>query len=815
MSRYGQYLRFIPAFLLVTGAASATAAEGSISSTNEAASDRLEEIVVSARRREENLQQVPISIQALSGDTMAVRGIQRVEDVVASTPNVRVGAGPSGAIQAIFSIRGIPGAGLFVDGIWQESNVGLSTRSVLELDRVEVLRGPQGTLYGRDTTGGAIRLYSKLPAETFGVRVNATVGSYDRRDISLNADIPITDTLFSKFSVGSAKTDGFVRSLTVDRSYGDTDNQDLRADLLWKPTAKLKIRLTADRNKETGTQANYTLRILDSSPPGSPIVPGFGFQVPNHEYYRVVGIPFDCQSNVAGCPGGQVGDLQTKADFNSGPGIIIDLHDVNLKFDYDITDSISLSSLSSYSTQTSWGYENFQNSNVHFFSQGSYQKRLGWTEELQLSGHEEKINWVTGFYAWHDTNRNHFMRWAFWEFKQPMNPNAPLDFADVANSPECTSWTPASGLIPCIPVPNSSESFTGESAEGQSVFGEFTYDLTHSLKATLGARYHRQTNSNWNEIFSPKTARQTLVPGELPVGDILASNGRSDLVSDSFSKATYRFALTNAFTPNLLAYVGFSQGYNAGGESRVVLPEIDPATGTNYFFDQKFAPETVDNYEAGLRSDWLDNTLRINATYFFTKWKDIQLQGTVHDPITGAELPAFLTQNAAAARAQGVELEINYRPSRHWLFNFDAGTLSTKYTSVKPGSEITLDSKFGQAPERQFSGGAQWDTNIGTEHELFVRADYNYTSGYDRSYVPGDQSTTYTHQQWEQPGFGLLAARIGFKPVGGKWEVDVFGTNLTDRRYTTGGFFSPLLQVDDGTIGRPREIGLTLKVDVR
>ena len=776
----------------------------------------LEEVIVTSTRRSENEQKVPMSIETFSGDQMETRGIQRLQDVVASVPNLLVSAGPSGAASPIFSMRGIPGAGIFIDGVFQQSPIGLTRQSTLELDRVEVLRGPQGTLFGRDTTGGAIRLFTKLPAEEFGVRAEATVGSYDRHDISVNADIPIIDhTLLSKVTVSSADVGGYVRSLTIDRSFGDDKQQDLRLDLLWRPFDSFTARLTAERFNETGTQANYTVRIIDSGPPGdNPPGPGFGWQVPNHEYYEVLGIPYNCHTDVAGCPGGEVGPWETKSNFASGPGLIVNNRVANLHLNWSITDSIALQSITSYSSSLNWDYENFSNSDVQFFSQGTYQRRYGWSEELQLTGKEGPFDWLAGFYAYNDTDEAHFMRWAFWEFSQPKNPNGPLSFQDVVNSPECQAWVPTSGLTPCILQPASSETLTGTGTNVKSVFAEMNYQILHSLKATFGARYHRQTNSNWNYGFAADTARQSLTPGELPGGDLFASTGRSQNLSQTFTKPTFHFALTNQFTPDFLAYFNFSQGYNAGGDSRIALPEIDPKTNAPIEYDQVYKPETINNYEIGVKTSWLENRLRANLTYFLVDWKDIQVSGTVHDPFTGIELPTFLIQNEAAARATGVELGLTFAPDSHWLFNFDLGTLHTYYTEILPGAtnEITPSSKFGQAPRLQYSAGAQYSMKIWGDYGILARVDDNFTSGYDRSYVPGDQSTTYTGDTWEQHSFALLQARLTLRSPSGKWELSAFGTNLLNKIYLTGGFFSPLLQVDDGTIGRPREFGVSLKM---
>ena len=781
-----------------------------IALAQQAGAGQLEELVVTARRREESLQEVPISIVALTGAEMELRSIQRVEDIVTSTPNVMVSAGPSTAFNQ-FAMRGIPRAGFFVDDVWQQSTVQVSQRSTLELERFEVLRGPQGTLYGRDTTGGAIRLYTKRPAEEFGVRAGATVGSYARLDLSLFADLPISDTLKSKLSVSSQTRDGFVDSIVVNRSTGDMDDKRIHGDLLWTPNDRLEVRATAEDSQYKGTQANVTLGIWDPGAPGvdAGFIDPLGrsiFWVPNSQYYQLSGLRYDCKSHVMNCPGGEVGDLQTKSQYNEGPGIDIDLQNYNLKIDYQITDNISVSSLTHYHEQLSWSYNNFTAADLDYFSQGNYIDREGWTQEFQFNGDHGRAHWMVGLYGWEEKTKNHFMRWALWEYV-----TGELDFNAVRNTPECRSWNPASGLAPCIQVPPSQDRITSTRERGNAIFGQFTYDITEALSVTVGARYHDQENSNWDEPFSAATALRTNVPGRLPAGDLLASGPRTGERKNEFSQDTYRFAATYNFDDDVMVFAGFSQGYNAGGISRVRIFDLDNNAIT---FDFPFDPEQINNYEIGFRSDWLNRRLRVNGTAFFTEWEDIQLSGTVINPFTGLVLPTFLTTNAATAEAKGAEFEITYLPSENWLFNLNIGFLDTEYTGVAEGSELATSDSFGQAPDLQYSLGGQWNGELSNGGAVIARVDYNYTAGYDRTYVPGDRSTTYLGGEFEQPSFGLLNARLSYTPPDGNWTIALFATNLTDERYTNGGFMSPLLQVDDGTIGRPREYGLSINFDL-
>jgi iron complex outermembrane recepter protein len=768
----------------------------------------LAEVTVSARRRDESVQDVPLSIQALTGDQIEARGIERVENVVASSPNVVISSSTAGQGSPQFSVRGIPGVGIFVDGVFLQSFVGVGQRSVLEVDRVEVLRGPQGTLFGRDTTGGAFRIFTKLPGDQFGVRASATVGSYERRDVALHVDVPFGETFKSKFSFTNEEREGYVKSIVTGRKTGDVDDQMVRADFLWRPTSRFTARVTGDYTRSRSTQPNYTLHIFDPAPEG--IGPGLGFQVPPHQWYEILGVPYNCQSNVPECPGGRVGDLETVDNFEGPPGIQVDEDSYNLKLDYALTDNLTLSSLSNYNELTTWFYINFDAASVDYFSQGTYSERESWSQEFQLSGDFKRINFVTGVYGWNTSNKDRFMRWPLWDWFPGGGPNARFSFADLTASPFCTPVTP--GLIPCGRGPFiAQDRLTEGEQEGFAVFGEITFNLTSTLSATLGGRFHDQDNTSWTLQKASDTPPRSNLPGHLPVGDILRNAGRGPPLKNSFNKDTYRFSLSNEFNEDLMVYASFAQGYNAGGVSRILVPN---AQGGLVETDFPFDPETINSYEIGLRSDWLDGSLRVNATVFKTDWKDIQLQGTIRDPVTGAVLPTFVTQNAAAAEAKGGELSFVYRPVQPLVLNLDVGFLDTGYTgiSANASNDLSKSARFGRAPEHQFSAGAQWSSGISSGYRLMLRADYNYTSGYMRHYIPGDQSTTYTGEKWEVPAFGLLNARAVLGPAEGKWEVSLFASNLTDERYSTGGFMSPLLQIDDGTVGRPREYGVSVKI---
>ncbi len=216
-----------------------------------AASAQLEEILVTATRRETNLQDTPLSIQAFTAEQLELSGITNGRDLGIMVPNVVLNPGTGGA-QSQFVIRGLPGVGLYVDGVWQDG-FGFQQMNFTEMERIEVLRGPQGTLFGRNTNGGAVNMTTKKPADEFGARVKLDVGDFNRRDASLAVDLPITDTLKTKFMAATAKNDGFIEGLTTPWDFGSQDDTILRADMLWKPTDAFSLRLTYNDEQKRGT----------------------------------------------------------------------------------------------------------------------------------------------------------------------------------------------------------------------------------------------------------------------------------------------------------------------------------------------------------------------------------------------------------------------------------------------------------------------------------------------------------------------------------------------------------------------------------
>jgi outer membrane receptor protein involved in Fe transport len=211
----------------------------------------LEEMVVTATRRETSLQDTPLSIQAFDAEDLELGGITNGRDLGIMVPNVVLNPNTGGA-QANFYARGLPGVGLYVDGVWQDG-FGFQQMNFAEMERVEVLRGPQGTLFGRNTNAGAVNMTTRRPADEFGARVRLDVGDYGRRDAQVAVDLPVTDTFKTKFMGAMYENDGFLEGLTVPWDFGAQDDTILRADLLWEPTSRFSLRFTHNDETKRGT----------------------------------------------------------------------------------------------------------------------------------------------------------------------------------------------------------------------------------------------------------------------------------------------------------------------------------------------------------------------------------------------------------------------------------------------------------------------------------------------------------------------------------------------------------------------------------
>jgi len=824
------------------------------------AQEGLEEIVVTATRREQNLQEVPISIVAITGEGLETRGIDNLEEVSQSVPNVIITGGTGGTGGTSFRMRGIPNVGTYVDGVWQVGTAGFLTQEFVDIDRVEVLRGPQGTMFGRDSTGGAIRIWTQRPAAEFGGNVTVTAGSLDRADVKASLDIPLGEKIRTKWTGANLSRDGYINSQTTATNGGGIDQQVLRGDITWDVTDNLDFRFNYQSDVSTFTEP----RVMDAmfrtfDDPNERWVKSI---IGTPELYTYVGTDFRGlpvepmyvpELQVAGYPGGRVGKWENRS--SAALPNQYDTEQLSIETNWQLSDNLSLQFLTAQTEQDADSVIEWDNTQYDLVLDMNRSKLDVFSQEIQLTGGRDRFEWLAGVYYWDQETNTRNGRWQVNEFQKGlMNPN------NVFVNPVCnpvgavleptpsttdnpgnlrfqpgTSGLVSNGLYAGQIVNLGGAAGTGAGAwqtcqqiyytaaggaydnlarngqDGWAVFGEATVHLTDKLDLTLGVRQHDQSGYTVNMVAIPGvTAAKPIDPNRYHSGDAFVGTDNSATYTPfEFDQLTSRFALQNQFTENFMGYVSYSEGFNSGGVStptvgvtRLILP---------------YKPSTLKNTEIGMRSDLADGLLRLNATLFHTIWADLQATGVVYDPITGVQIPTTVITNVGEAKAEGAEFELTILPIESIAINIGLGFLDTAYTEIAAGTyaghlPLTPDTDFEHAPEESYTIGFEHTAGLRNGGTLVSRLDYNYQGNFWRSdpYRRVDGYEVIPDGFEESGDWGILNMRFSYEPADANYQLSVFGTNLTDEYTLNSGFFHGIWGFDFATVGRPREAGASI-----
>ena len=732
--------------------------------------DMLEEVVVTARRREENLQEVPVAITALSAEELEIRSIENIRDLQMLLPNVDIrGGGITGGTSGLFTIRGIPGVARYIDDVVQSGGAD-ALQNVVELERIEVLRGPQGTYFGKNAISGAVQYVTQKPQEEFGARIKTTFGSYNRADIVANVDIPLSDTVLTKVTAASLKRDGYVDSLHVDESYGDIDNTVLRGMLQWQPNDSFTGLFTATyNNNDAGMQANVLWDVVENFP-----VPWLGF--PLHcgggpECYNAAGFDFTDELFAYG----RRGQYLSASTF-AGDGYDSTDESFSANLSWDINDSLTIRSITATREQD-WGvFFDMDSTPYVFFDWWDYQEREETSQEFQFLGGSDRLDWVVGVF-YHDlAERSKDQIWETWEMDGSLS----------------ARWPAMAPRIRTVPRYRHTENLIER--EDTAIFAEVVFSLTEQLSLTVGARYSEE--DFYSEVYVNSEGIREPQQGTRYFGQILRRDAQGEpfIFNASFDAFTPRLALQYQFNDNVMGYITGAEGFNGGGVNSLFNSEL-PNNGI-----APFDGELLTNYEIGLRSDLADNRLRFNATYFWGTWEDIQV-GEVLTP------GQTTTTNAGEAEISGLEIESVWRATDSFSVNFTLATLDAEYTDTGLSTTVQTGDKFVNAPETSYSLGLQWDNDLSGGGSIMARFDYGWI----------DEVVTFRDRRFHWPSranvaYGLASGRITYTPAVGNWDIALLATNLTDEFYRQGGFPAVLAGIDQGVVGRPQEIGVTLRL---
>ena len=833
-----------------TALATALCAGAALAQAPEQPQSSLETVVVTAQRTEQRLQDVPMSVTAITQHQLEIQGVTSGEALNGMVPNLVVGSNNANGIDSTVSIRGIPEVGLYVDGIWQP-DIGFRESGIVEMDRVEILRGPQGTLFGRNTNGGAINYVTSKPSEEYHVNGGVEIGSFAHHYANVSVDIPISDKLLTKWTVAVQDQGGWAKSLVNGEMYGGLNNNVFRGDVLWKPSPDFSLRLTASEDDLIGTpdliERFNNLQTVGSKGQNISNVYAYNIAMQNPAYgpysFNTGGTPWisrfgngnvwNGQQNGWNFPGGSMGKWQNDETepLNSEQEYT---NQYTATATWNITPHMKFTNLAGYVRQYSYHFDNDPAAPVYQWDQLRQYLYQYASEEAHLEGDffNGKVSYLAGFYYLYTRQRTRTYSWAYQEFYTPSNPGDPVLEAgnnlvlDPALSNFIHAWGAANAstalgrtIDPSTGKTIASEmavwkpnlTSTGMQPANATDFTNMMNDnRNHDYSVFLNVTYHPWSkldlqgglrgawNNGLNQIEIPTGAYRNF---NLPMtgggtgygpGPIFGSSGVAQTLNPYPGGVTVTpmATVTYHWTPDVNTFFRFAQGYTTG------------STSFNAVLNQNITlqPEQVYDYEAGLRSDWFEHRLRANLTGYFMIWRGKQVSSSF---IVNNAL-AVVTTSGGESRAMGFEGEIDAVPVKGLTLQLTLANLDTRWlNSGTLGYPPGLAWSF--APKWTYHLSGQYDYDLSNGGTVTLRADYGHQSHYQRDTDPGRQLLV------PEPGYGLLNARIQYAAKGGRWNVQFWATNLTDVAYVDGGTGSPYtFGVDAADLGQRRMLGVRL-----
>ncbi len=724
----------------------------------------LDEITVTARRREESLQEVPLSISVISGDDLERIGAADIIEIAQSSPNVtlEVSRGTNSTLTAF--IRGVgqqdpvagfeSGVGLYVDDIYF-NRPHAAVLDLYEVERIEVLRGPQGTLYGRNTIGGAIKYVTKSLGDETRMNFRANLGSYNQLDAVITGSTAVSDTFRIGGTLAKFTRDGYGDNLT--QSNWENYNKDVlgaRVTLEWDATENLMFRLSSDYTDDSSDpKAGH--RLLVGAVSGAPILDDV----------------FDTRAGL------------------SVPKQSVEASGTSLVAEWTVNDNWTVKNVLAYRDDETWSPIDFDSLPSDDLDVPVLYTNEQFSEELQVLYSGERLNGVAGVYFL-DAN-------AFNEF-------------DVVL-----------GLLgPVINLPGlNANTFGDVDTETWSVFADFSYDFTDVLSLSIGGRYTSDERSS-------QVLRRTFIGGISPLfggtGTVLATT--SDFKgSEKWTEFSPRVSLSWRPSDQQHLYFSYSEGFKGGSfDPRAQTsgaPDLDndgTVTAAEIFDFMMFEPETVKSYEVGLKSSLLDGRLTTSLAVFFADYENVQIPGSVgidtdgdgiEDTFTG------VTTNAGKAELPGVEFEGMFRASDNWSFGWAIGSLSAEYKEFidATNTDVSDSAVFQNTPDLTMSGNVTFETPM----DLFGKGG-NFAVITSASYRDDTTQFEFPVPLLDQESFTLWNLSLVWEDNDGRMRVGLHGKNLGDEEYKVAGYNFPALGLEGNVTafyGAPMTVTGTFSID--
>ena len=715
------------------------------------AATEIEQIVVSARKRTELLEDTPLSVTALGEDFLRETGTTRLDEIKNFVPNLQIITGRAGQ-DAIVRIRGVgtatgeiafdPGVGIYVDGVFLPRSLG-SLVQVLDVAQIEVLRGPQGTLFGKNTIGGAINITTVKPSEELEGFALVRPGNFGRIDTQAILNLPIDigwleDKLFTRLTFGSSNDNGYTYNRTLDRNWSNRGNYSFLGSLRFLPTDSVTIDISGTWGKTHTRPKGGNCRFIESTVAQALLYPSYkeaceesGELGGVYQFEADTTSFFDIASyGTWGTISWDAGDLGPIRDLTLKSITSWREQRPSTRQDLDMSRELVLNL-----ALTEGGLDG---------STAGFQQQFSQELQANASALNERLQMVGGVFG-------------FWE---------------KGDMPFVTYSEPESTFIPVSPINVESQSRTDN--WNWALYGQGTLDVTEWLSLTGGLRYTQEkkgasqqnTNRGTGEADPPYSGR-VVYEAWTPMGSIAMT------VPDALLDGTE--------VDHLLGYFTYSRGFKGGGFNAIVnldVTELEP-----------FAPEYLDSFEVGVKTVAFDRRLVVNMAAFVGEYKDKQESSMrVNNDPEDLDVQR-LTQNAASATTRGIELDIFAMPLPGLQITGSIGLLDARYNSFPDAiSELNNEETVNRAGE-PFFDVPQMQTHIGAQFSLPLdlggpewmvgwvtpRIDWSYTS----AITFGGEELPYA----TQGGVNLLAARLSYGFMDNRAQVAVWGKNLLDKRY--------------------------------
>ncbi|NBC35426.1 TonB-dependent receptor [Novosphingobium sp. FSY-8] len=771
------------------------------------------EIVVTAQFRSQRLQDTPLSITAVTATTLQARDQRSIADLGQFAPNVNISQGSSlygNAVSAF--IRGVgqndsnfalePGVGIYIDDVYYGTTFG-AVMDLTDLERAEILRGPQGTLAGKNSIGGALKLYTKKPNDTDTGYVEATYGRFNRYDLRASGNFKLADGWYVRISGIAKGSEGYMKLL----DYGCAN-----------PGSGIASQARSGGNCQTGSEGGGNVKALRAAlrfaPAGSPWEVNISADVSTDKSEAVAtkllyannsavrsyvaanptgGVPFDSRfitpagsytSYASYCNGGNYTTVfgfpyQVTPGFCASPTSSADSWGVSAAIDYKLSESLALKSITAYREAKGEAGIDVDGSPLDILTESVRMSHKQFTQELRLSGKMGGLlDFTLGGYYYKASDR------------QAMRVEIPSVMMDFLTND---------------PVSN----------ESVSVFAHTEWHLAPKLNLIGGLRYTHDdktyTFHRYNTDGSLPTAGPfvdvagTSYPASwvaLPLGGparlIFPQNflvAGLDGVAGRYKKGQvdWRIGLNYRFSPELMTYAQVSTGFKGGG--------ISP---TPYVADQarSFNPEKVTAYEIGFKADLFGRKLRLNGAAFYNDYRDMQMTLYVC-PVSVSPSPCSLRANAGNAKVKGLELEASLRPVEGLSIDANIGYLDFEYGRVDPNTGVTAGMKAPFNAEWQASAGISYRMPF-AGGSLTPRLDWDYRSSFYNNAVNLPLNNV--------AGRSLFNARLTYEPADKVWSVSLGVTNLFDKYYMNAvNENASNYGVVTGVLGRPREWSVSVR----